>query len=512
MNTIRNCCLLLLMLTTLSVMSNAQDAKMSDILSVRLSDSGPLLTDNEVRGYYFVYETESTNKDNNAYEMRIHDVNLNLLKKKIVSVPKSYMLMSLMYNGTSLAVKFFDTKEKMYVFKGYSLTGEPLFTTKSSEVKNAEAQKAAIAGEEYPSFFSITNTGYMNYMLTKDKGEKYGYEINYMSDKAGQQGWKYSSTGDEIQIAMNLAADSSMAYFNIMKREALLSTKTDIHIAGFDTKTGKRVFEVPLVKDKFKYNAFSSFIRPNGNLQLFGRFFGEKDNVLTDKGDGLAFIEIDPTGKIIKTTHLTANDKRLLNSGLISSDAKEDKSNYFFFHDFVQMADGRTLGVAESYSQKVNALGMLTTAAGYGGATTNLVIEDLYVFEFDPSFELSKVTRYEKNKSTFPIPGIPIASPILYSYYVKERGGFDYRFYQQNVDQTDAAIYYLDYERRQGEANNTVLGAVFVSPTGSTTDKFDLNPKSTTTRVFQGPFGSVMMLDYFRKEKTLDVKTVKLNY
>src|SRR5688572_30310902 len=120
MNTIR--IYLLLALIGVSLITTAQDAKMSDILSVRLSDSGPLLTDNEVRGYYFVYETESTNKDNDAYEMRIHDVNLNLLKKKIVSVPESYMLMSLMYNGTSLAIKFFDTKEKMYVFKGYSLT------------------------------------------------------------------------------------------------------------------------------------------------------------------------------------------------------------------------------------------------------------------------------------------------------------------------------------------------------------------------------------------------------
>ena len=141
---------------------HAQDAKLSDILNVRLSDSGTLLTDGEVRGYYFMYQVESSNKDNDAYELRIHDVNLNLLKKKTVSVPESYILISLIYNGSSIAIKFLDTKEKMYVFKGYSLTGESLFTVKSSEVKNAEAQKAAISGEEYPSFFSSANTGYVN--------------------------------------------------------------------------------------------------------------------------------------------------------------------------------------------------------------------------------------------------------------------------------------------------------------------------------------------------------------
>ena len=433
------------------------------------------------------------------------------MKKKIVSVPKSYILKTVLYNGESIAIKFIDAKEHVYVFKGYSLAGESLFTKTSGQIKGMEAYKADVASAEFPSFYSIPNVGYVNYMITKDKGEKMGYQVNFLSDDEVVKSWTYSSAGERIEIPIHLAADSNYTYFNIMKRDALLSTNMDVYIKAFETKTGKEVFEIPLIHDKNKYNAFSSFIHSNGNLQLFGRFYEEDENVISGKGQGLALVEIDKTGKIVKTTHLTGSDKRLMGSELITG-GEEDKSKYFYFHNFIRMADGRTIGIGESYSQKVNALGLMAVAAGYGGSGSTLVMEDMYLFEFSPSFDLMSIKRFEKHRSNFAIPGIPVASPIMYGYFVKEQGGFDYSFYQQTPDRSEAAVYYLDYERRKGEANNTVLGAIFIGKDGTTTDKYELNPKTTETLVLQGPFGSVLMMDYYRKEKSLDIRTVKLNY
>ena len=159
-------------------------------------------------------------------------------------------------------------------------------------------------------------------------------------------------------------------------------------------------------------------------------------------------------------------------------------------------------------------LGLAAAAAagGGGGATQDLAIEDMYIFEFDNSFDLKNLERFDKYKSKFPLPGMPLPFPIFYSYYVKERGGFDYEFYQKNPDNSQAAIYFMDYERRAGEANNTVLGAIFASKDGYTTDKFDLPKSADVTSVFPGTFGSVVTVNYFRKLRSLDIQIVKLNY
>src|SRR5687768_12363006 len=195
---------------------NGQSAKIEDILSIRLSDAGPLLEGQEVRGYYFIYETESANKEMKSYDLRIHDINLNLLKKKKITVPKSNLIQTVLYNGRSIALKFLDFKEDNYVFKVYSLDGEPLFTKETVKITRVETTKAATSGEEYPTFYSIPRFGYINYTVTKDKGEKLGYNINHYSDAESHPHWTYDSQSDQIETAMHLAADSNFAFFNIM--------------------------------------------------------------------------------------------------------------------------------------------------------------------------------------------------------------------------------------------------------------------------------------------------------
>jgi len=493
---------------------NGQSAKIEDILSIRLSDAGPLLEGQEVRGYYFIYETESANKEMKSYDLRIHDVNLNLLKKKKITVPKTNIIQTVLYNGRSICLKFFDSKEDNYVFKAYDLLGEPLFTKDTDKISRMESYKSTTASEEYPSFYSIPHFGYINYTLTKEKGEKHGYNINLYSDNESTPHWIYNSQSDQIEVAMHLAADSNFAYFNIMKRDAVLSQDVEGYVMALSSKTGKQAFEVPLKNKGYKYLAFSSFIGPTGNLHMVGRYYNEADKVLKSKGLGLAMLEIDPTGKFVNTVLIPSNDKLLLNSGLVEQDEKADKSKYFFFHDFISLDDGRILGIGESYSLKINVLGLAAMAAAGGGqgSTQDLAIEDMYVFEFDKSFNLKSIQRFNKYKSNFPLPGMPLPFPIFYSFYVKERGGFDYEFFQKNADNTEAAIYYMDYEKRAGEANNTVLGAIFATKDGYTTDKFDLQKSADITSVFPGTFGSVVTVNYFRKLRAMDIQIVKLNY
>ncbi len=490
----------------------AQSTKIQDILSVSLSDSGPLLEGQDVKGYYFVYQTESTDKNLVAYDLRIHDLNLNLLKKKKITVAKSMRLQTVLYNGRSIIAKFLDTKEHTYLFKAYTLQGELIFSKTSAPITKIEAAKAATDSDDFPSFYSIPHFGYINYQMTKDKGEKVGYAVNFYSDNPAQAPWTFNSKSELVEYPIALTADSNFVYFNVMKRKSLMSSDGDFFITAFDAKTGKIAFEIPLEYQGHTFLTFSSFITADGHLHLAGRYFNPSDNVMKSKGLGLALLDVDPVGKIVSADLVPEDDKRMLQTNQAKAGEKEDKSGYFYFHNFVSLSDGRVIGIAESYSVKVSGLGVIGTIGGFTNSATNFVVEDLYLFEFSPSFKLTSIQRFDKYKSTTALPGFPIASPILYGFYAKQHNLFDYQFYQKNPDNSNVAICYLDYERRKGEANNTVLGAVFISDKGYTQDKFDLARKADFTQVFQGAFGSVVTVDYFKKEKSLNVEIKKLNY
>ncbi|HLF64830.1 MAG TPA: DUF6770 family protein [Saprospiraceae bacterium] len=487
--------------------THAQSATFQEILTVQMRDSGPLQEKGVVRGYYFIYGAESTKKDYASFILQITDANLNPLKKKTISVPDKLSLNRVECNGNSIGLKFVDLKEEKYTFKTYSLVGELLYSKTSPEFSNMEKAKfsSTAGGEQAPSFHPIKGAGYVNYMTVKSEEGKPTYNINFYSDTEAVDHWSYTSESDQVEFALHLTGDTSYIYALVAKRDALMSTDMEFFVTGFNAKTGDMVYQVPLESDAYRYLTFSAFVNDQGNVQVVGRYFDKGDNPFKDRELGFAMLTLDAQGKITQARHVPSGDAKLkvMQEGSDETDSKE----YFFFHDFIQLADGKILGIAEMFSMKVNALGIMT-----GGAGGTIVMNDMCIFEFNENFDLQNVQQFDKYKSTFPIPGIPIFSPALYAYMVKEHGGFDYTFYQKKPDEAFAAVCYLDYERRKGEKNNTILGAIFITDAGYTTDKFDLPTEADFIKIMPGPFGSAVVMEYYRKEKELKVNTRNLNY
>jgi hypothetical protein len=339
----------------------------------------------------------------------------------------------------------------------------------------------------------VPGRGYVNYMYTHEKGHEPGYQVNFYSDQSDSlDHWSLAGRSDQAQLAAHLGADADHLYLCVMQGKNLRQADLEVLVIAVDIRTGKKSFEVKLETPKNKYLPFAAYRGQDGQLNVVGRYFDPSDNPTADVEKGFALLGLDNDGKIIKSVHQTY-------------DVSEDNLRPFF-EEFIYLSDGRMLAVAETYGTRASAAMLI------GGGPMKYIVEDLIIYEFDRDFKLLNKKVYDKSKSNIELPGIMIGNPLLLLNMFRAWGGFDYSFYQKSDDGKSAAIGYLDFEKRKGEKNNTVLAAVFLTGSEYSSDKFDLSSDADFTKVMPGPFGNMIVLEYYKKGKELKIFTKNLNY
>jgi len=74
-------------------------------------------------------------------------------------------------------------------------------------------------------------------------------------------------------------------------------------------------------------------------------------------------------------------------------------------------------------------------------------------------------------------------------------------------------VVYVNYDKEKGESTKRVLGNIIISPDGKfITDKIDITSKATASFLYPAKPGFLMMVDYLKKERSVGLKLVKLNY
>ncbi len=143
---------------------------------------------------------------------------------------------------------------------------------------------------------------------------------------------------------------------------------------------------------------------------------------------------------------------------------------------------------------------------------TQLTITDAVFFEFDKDFNLKEIHQIEKGKSRAPNLA-DFGSPQLNAHVLKSLGAFDYEYTQIDVDRDRFYATFTDYERLKGQKNKTAFKAVMYSDGELVQDKIYLQRSKgkVSFRVLPAKLGHVMILEYNKKEKTLDIHLEKLN-
>ena len=158
-------------------------------------------------------------------------------------------------------------------------------------------------------------------------------------------------------------------------------------------------------------------------------------------------------------------------------------------------------------------MGIAAKMLGGEGSLVDISIRDMFIFKFSPDFELADVQVFAKTKSTFGLPqGAGVASAQLLARYLDYFGAFDYTFTQSRNDNSTFSIGYVDYERKKGEKNMLRFTALTYTDGEFVKDKIDMQTKNTRMWIEPAKPGHVLLYEYSRKLKTLDMRLEQINF
>ncbi len=93
--------------------------------------------------------------------------------------------------------------------------------------------------------------------------------------------------------------------------------------------------------------------------------------------------------------------------------------------------------------------------------------------------------------------------------YLKAMGAFDYDFTTGEKDNSTFEVCYSD-RVRTSEYKGQTFNAIRYNGQKFSVDKIELKSKASTLKVFPAKAGSVMIMEYFKKDKRLEFRLEKL--
>ncbi len=495
-----------------------QQASIENVRAFKLKNAGTLMEGNEGNGYYFFYEVEKKDRKTRVYSVKFLDANMNEIGKKTITGSKYLSLVDGEYNGDNLLLKFIDFKENEITYRQYSKTGE-LISKSTEEVKSKEILVNPDGNslvENSTGVLGVKDKGFLSFLNRKYK--KWGYEVKFIPNSKGEKGWSFTSdkASKEIEAVSLLGANKDLALLSVIRRPGLMSKKMDFYMLGIDMNTGKKLFEKKMSDGKNSIMVTSTFFdEDTEEVTLMGYYYDSEERVMSGKSQGIMIKKMDKKGEYIFNQNLAWGGE-LSKKLPVDAKGKLDDKGFLYFHEMTKTQDGNYHLIAEQYRKAASGAGIALgiAAAALGGTSnaglTKIVVEDLYILEFSPEFELVAVNIAKKQKSSFELPqGYGLVNISLLGAFVDYYGGFDFNFLQENKGEDAFSIVYFDYNRQEREGYIHTLTKIEGEYTN---DKIKRDSDALYFRILPNKHGSVGIMEYFRKNRTLNFRTEKFNY
>ncbi len=501
----------------LSFCLNAQKQTLNDVLTAKTRGTGAILKDNTVNGYFTFYELDKKDRKTKSYQLNIFDQNLASLSQKKFTSQEDLTATEAAYNGDLVMIKFYDSKAEKYNLKSFNQNAEQIGSKSIDATKTAEVFAAQGSEEsESSSLFPIENKGFIN-LAIKYRGGKTSHtynQVTFIPDAKDGKSWTWetSEKSEDFESSTFLGNSDNVVLFLVSKRPKLMSMDMNDFVLGIDINTGKKMFEISVEDSKYAVSTLEAIHDKDGNFLLFGLYFEKDAKINKAKSLGLFSFGLSPEGKITSRKYISWGKD--IAKFLPSNDkGKIDDIGYLYFHKFVKTADGKIFAVAEQYKNNTAgsvgamALGLATRS----GMNVKMDIEDMYILEFDGTFTLKKVSKFDKTKNGETVPVFFGAGPRLNGLYLRAIGAFDYEFTQISKDKSKFTVGYVDYEKAKGD-KGWYFGSINYAGEKLTTDRVKFDTKATWQHVYPGKPGYIMITEYFRKEKKLDFRMEKVNF
>ncbi|MVT10307.1 DUF6770 family protein [Chitinophaga tropicalis] len=506
--------------------TNAQQKLSIDkVYSTYLRNSGSIMENNQLKGYFFLYQSDKIDRKTNEYTLQILDENLNKVQDIKFQDSKDLRLLEASYNGNSMAFYFQNEKENLLTMKVYDLSGKLKFTYSREYDRKTEAlmaQYETMHTDEgtNQNVYDISGKGYVSVMPLRD-GRNVTYEVDYFSSDAKKQ-WTFKPLNDDDKYAAAeyLGSTDNLLILQVIRKSKKMSNKMVAHMVAIDLTTKKQVFDLEAGEDdeQMLFPTTVKQIEGSENLLVMGTYYNKGDKAMKDPTRGLAVYQIDPKGNILNRTYNSwAEDfAKYLPT---NSKGKIDNIGYLYIHKMLQAPGGKLFVVGEGYKKQASAGGIALTAlaaagGGYGGrgaaGVTKVVVTDMVMMEFDKNYKVTAANIYDKTNNTAEASIISdYLSQHALAVYLKATGAFDYDFTTGEPDNSVFSVCYSDYVRT-GDYKGQTFNTIRYNGSKFTKDKIELKSKASTMKVFPAKPGSVMIMEYFKKDKRLEFRLEKI--
>ena len=103
-----------------------------------LRNSGTIMENNQIKGYFFLYQSDKIDRQTNEYTLQILDQNINKVIDIKFEDSKTLSLLEAAYNNSSLAFLFKNNDNKTLDLKVYSIDGKLKYTYSRSFDKRTD--------------------------------------------------------------------------------------------------------------------------------------------------------------------------------------------------------------------------------------------------------------------------------------------------------------------------------------------------------------------------------------
>lgn len=510
-----------------TVTTQAQIFTKTGVLKMQLKNSGVVMSNNEVKGYYLFYTQDKRSANLNNYQLTVLDENMREINSVTITRPTTYNLIEGAFNGTAFCFLFYDVKSKSTELLGYDRTLKQTGSTLkklTNKFMLASYQSIAIGAAQTQDYIvPIENKGFLYYSLKE--GKKQHYEIEHLNNNMERVWRDFAAETAKIETAYEAFQHKKYIGSIIVKKATNTAKNLEYDLMVQNLQDGSRLFRIPMITDQYTISVTNvSYDSTKENFIVFGEYFGKNDQELKDIGLGFITLIFDIKGQLIyQKTNSWATE--ISQAAPFTDKGKFEGLNAnVLFHQTIRTADGQIFLIGEQYKKAVsgtgvalNILGGIAAAAtGYYRTVSNiqLNIYNMVIFQFNPDYSLNRVHLFEKTKNVVMLPtGYGTISPRLLSYYAKSIGGFDFTFAQLSSDKSSFLANYINFDRNSESKSKNVLGSIVYTPEKIfVVDKMELPRRSADFYVTKAKNGYVAITEYFRKEKKIESRLEKINY
>jgi len=494
---------------------NAQKLTIENVRKISLLNTNAIKEGSEVKGYYFFYINDKVNENTNEYILQITDNNLNKLKDIKFQDSKNVSVLESSFNGKDLIFLLYNGVEKKIEYQVYGADGNKKHSY-LRELTNTEISYLNVyysmsdEEQDIKGVYPVESIGFISNM-PKITGKENTFQLDFLSTEKNYQ-WTYSPIDGKKKFTCDyLGYNNGVVYLAVLKFKSMFTANADAYITGLSLETGKILFEIPAEQEDYQFFPTNLINLQDGKIYLFGEYFDKNDNVLKDNSRGFAFWRIDEKGVITNKKYL--GWKNELSKYLdVNSKGEINDFGYLYLHSIVETATGELYAVGEGFKKSSSAAGIgLKVLTARMPVANKVIVSDLLLLGFDRDLNIKSATKYPKKSNTIKIGPLGIARTRSLGIAVKHTfGGFDYMYTQSSPDKSAFTVYYRDYLKDKDYKGGT-FNSISYSEGKFSTDKVNTKSDATTTTILPNRQGQVLMIDYFQKEKRLDIHLEKMN-